>query len=104
MAQMALTLQQMGVSDHSSYAMIGLNYETEQVYKATEAQDKLAALAKGQAMPPPNAIAPQVPTDIQKPNAGMMAQGQTPTTANPPPPMANQPSAVAQRAKLVAKK
>jgi hypothetical protein len=85
MAQMALTLQQLGVSDHSIYALIGLNYDTEQEYKATEAKDAMKAAMQGGALPvvgmPPMTQPGQPPAD---PNADPTQQQQQQPPNAPP--------------------
>jgi len=97
MAQMALALQQLGVSDHSIYALIGLNYETEQEYKQQEAKDQLTAYAQGQGMPPASAAPPAnesgQPGQPAQPPA---QQGNGGTGGNMPP--VNHPAAIAARA------
>jgi hypothetical protein len=95
MAQMALTLQQLGVSDHSIYALIGLNYDTEQEYKAAEAKDAMKAAMQGGALPvvgQPPMTQPGQPAD---PNA-QPGQAQPGANGNPGPDP-NHPAAVAQR-------
>jgi hypothetical protein len=109
MAQMALALQQLGLSDHTVYQLIGQNYDVEQQYKASEAQDKMAAMAKGQALPPtgfpmpPADQIPAVPADqsVAQPPAPPLKPGQSPANGAPPS-LVNHPAAVQARQRMSA--
>jgi hypothetical protein len=108
MAQMALALQQLGLSDHTVYQLIGQNYDIEQQFKASEAQDKMAAVAKGQAMPqglpmpPADQMMPaSIPGAVPQPPQPPLRPGQPPSNGTPPV-LVNHPAAVQARARMKA--
>lgn len=103
MAQMAMTLQQLGVSKHSIFALIGLDYETELEYQKQEAQDaaqqQAAGLANPQGAQMPNLAQGTDPSGQGSPPAapgagGAPAQGVGNGGTTPP---VNHPAAIAAR-------
>lgn len=97
MAQMALALQQLGLSDHTLFAMIGQNWDTEQEYKKQEAATKMSAFAQGAGMPP---VAP-LPVGDDAADAAS-DDGQPPTGNGGGMPPLNHPAAIAARQKMQA--
>ena len=102
MAQMALALQQLGLSKHTIYSLIGQNYDVEQQYIEQEADDAAKTAAKGIGNPPVPAGFPSLAQPGAAPANPASEPGQAPPQAAMPAAVVNSPAAVKQRAAMKA--
>jgi hypothetical protein len=100
MAQMGMTLQQLGFSMHTICSLLGQNYDDELEYKKQEAQDQAqmqaAGLANPTGAPLPNLAQGTDPSGQGSPPAAPTAAG-APVGAGGTTPPVNHPAAIAQR-------